>query len=86
MSAQRFASGKASRQQAVRKGVRMNTRNIQTFLMVSAAFFAMSAPVRSGSAGTLANAVAHSVRVAPTRFASERGALTSETEQDERRS
>ena len=37
----------------------MNTRNIQTFLMVSAAFFAMSAPVRSGSAGTLANAVAH---------------------------
>jgi len=25
----------------------MNTRNIQTFLMVSAAFFAMSAPVRS---------------------------------------
>jgi hypothetical protein len=39
----------------------MNTRNIQTFLMVSAAFFAMSAPVRSGSARTLANAVVHTL-------------------------
>ncbi len=27
----------------------MNTRNIQTFLMVSAAFFAISAPVRSNA-------------------------------------
>jgi hypothetical protein len=64
----------------------MNTRNIQTFLMVSAAFFAMSAPVRSGSAGTLANAVAHCAQVAPARLASARVAATSETEEDERRS
>ena len=42
----------------------MNTRNIQTFLMVSAAFFAMSAPVRSSSAGTLANAVIRSEQIA----------------------
>ena len=35
----------------------MNTRHIQTFLMVSAAFFAMSAPMRPNSANALANAV-----------------------------
>jgi hypothetical protein len=64
----------------------MNTRNIQTFLMVSAAFFAMSAPVRSGSAGTLANAVAHSVRVSPARLAAARVASSSQSEEDERRS
>ncbi|MGA7780304.1 MAG: hypothetical protein WCA85_21690 [Paraburkholderia sp.] len=64
----------------------MNTRNIQTFLMVSAAFFAMSAPVRSGSAGTLANAVAHSVQISPARLASARGASAGEAEEDERRS
>ncbi|RFU43751.1 hypothetical protein [Paraburkholderia sp. DHOC27] len=64
----------------------MNTRNIQTFLMVSAAFFAMSAPVRSGSARTLANAVAHSVQVAPERFAAARLASESKTEDDEQRS
>jgi hypothetical protein len=49
----------------------MNTRNIQTFLMVSAAFFAMSAPVRSNSASTLANAVACTARVSPARIASD---------------
>ena len=64
----------------------MITRNIQTFLMVSAAFFAMSAPVRSGSAGTLANAVAHSAQVAPVRLASERAAPASQADEDERRS
>ncbi|MDR6493061.1 hypothetical protein J2797_002956 [Paraburkholderia terricola] len=49
----------------------MNTRNIQTFLMVSAAFFAMSAPMRSntGSAGTLSAAVARVAQVAPARIA-----------------
>ncbi|EEA02262.1 hypothetical protein BH160DRAFT_2486 [Burkholderia sp. H160] len=45
----------------------MNTRNIQTFLMVSAAFFAMSAPVRSnpGSTGALSNAIIRVAQVAP---------------------
>ncbi len=42
----------------------MITRNVQTFLMVSAAFFAMSAPVRSNSANTLASAVARTAHVA----------------------
>ena len=64
----------------------MNTRNIQTFLMVSAAFFAMSAPVRSGSAETLANAITRSAQVAPTRLTSARVASASETDEDERRS
>ncbi|MFB9125843.1 hypothetical protein E2553_14045 [Paraburkholderia dipogonis] len=52
----------------------MNTRNIQTFLMVSAAFFAMSAPVRSnsGSAGALSNAVTRTAQVAPARIAMNR--------------
>ena len=52
----------------------MNTRNIQTFLMVSAAFFAMSAPVRSstGSAGALSNAVTRTAQVAPASIAMER--------------
>lgn len=52
----------------------MNTRNIQTFLMVSAAFFAMSAPMRSntGSAGTLSAAVARVAQVAPARVAVDR--------------
>ena len=47
----------------------MNTRNIQTFLMVSAAFFAMSAPVRSnpGSTGALSNAIIRTAKVAPAR-------------------
>ncbi|WP_144143595.1 hypothetical protein [Paraburkholderia sp. BCC1884] len=47
----------------------MHTRNIQTFLMVSAAFFAMSAPVRSntstGGAEALSNAVTRTAQVAP---------------------
>ncbi|MGF6611901.1 hypothetical protein OKW45_006823 [Paraburkholderia sp. WSM4175] len=47
----------------------MNKRNIQTFLMVSAAFFAMSAPVRSnpGSTGALSNAIVRTARMAPAR-------------------
>ncbi|MBN3804715.1 hypothetical protein GXB81_16910 [Paraburkholderia sp. Ac-20336] len=49
----------------------MNTRNIQTFLMVSAAFFAMSAPVRSnaGSTSALSNAISRAAQVAPVRLA-----------------
>ncbi|NUY03926.1 hypothetical protein [Paraburkholderia youngii] len=45
----------------------MNTRNIQTFLMVSAAFFAMSAPMHSnpGSTGALSNAIIRTAQVAP---------------------
>ncbi|SDI58631.1 hypothetical protein [Paraburkholderia phenazinium] len=62
----------------------MNTRNIQTFLMVSAAFFAMSGPVRSGSASTLANAVALTAKVAPARIAAERVAPSSEADEEER--
>ncbi|MGF6965463.1 hypothetical protein OKW43_002491 [Paraburkholderia sp. WC7.3g] len=48
----------------------MNARNIQTFLMVSAAFFAMSAPVRSnpGSMGALSNAIIRTAQVAPARL------------------
>jgi hypothetical protein len=64
----------------------MNTRNIQTFLMVSAAFFAMSAPVRSGSARTLANAVAHTAQVASVSLASERTVRSSESAEDEQAS
>jgi hypothetical protein len=60
----------------------MNTRNIQTFLMVSAAFFAMSAPVRSGSERTLASAVAHVAQVAPVSLASQRIKLSSESGED----
>ena len=61
----------------------MNTRNIQTFLMVSAAFFAMSAPVRSnsGSAGALSNAVTRTAQVAPARIALNR--VTRSTKSDE---
>ena len=39
----------------------MITRNIQTFMMVSAAFFAMSAPVRPNSASTLATAAGRTI-------------------------
>ncbi len=61
----------------------MNARNIQTFLMVSAAFFAMSAPVRSNSASTLANAVACTARVSPARIASDRATPSSEANEDD---
>lgn len=65
----------------------MNSRNIQTFLMVSAAFFAMSAPVRSGNgARTLANAVAHTSQIAPVSLASERITLSGESDEDEQAS
>ncbi|KXU89546.1 hypothetical protein CI15_04945 [Paraburkholderia monticola] len=52
----------------------MNTRNVQTFLMVSAAFFAMSAPLRSnpGSTGALSNALIRTAQVAPARAGTSR--------------
>jgi hypothetical protein len=50
----------------------MNTRHIQAFLMVSAAFFAMSAPIRPTGASPLAAAVAHTVLIAPASAAAER--------------
>ena len=52
----------------------MNTRNIQAFLMVSAAFFAMSAPARSNSAsaGEPSSAVTRGTEVAPARVAVDR--------------
>ena len=65
----------------------MNTRNIQTFLMVSAAFFAMSAPVRSGSAGTLSsNAVTRTAQVAPARIAVERVRPSTKADEEEQNS
>ncbi|MGF6779360.1 hypothetical protein [Paraburkholderia sp. GAS334] len=42
----------------------MISRNIQTFMMLSAAFFAMSAPARPNSASTLATAVGRTAMVA----------------------
>lgn len=39
----------------------MNTKHIQTFLMVSAAFFAMNAPMRPNGASALANAVTRKI-------------------------
>lgn len=63
----------------------MNTRNIQTFLMVSAAFFAMSAPVRSstGSAGALSSAVTRTAQVAPASIAMERVTRSRNDEEDQ---
>ncbi len=66
----------------------MNTRNIQTFLMVSAAFFAMSAPVRSNSssAGTLLNAITSTAQVAPARIAVERIARSTKADEEDQNS
>jgi hypothetical protein len=66
----------------------MNTRNIQTFLMVSAAFFAMSAPVRSnsGSAGALSNAVTRTAQVAPARIAMDRVTRSTKSEEEDQNS
>ncbi|WP_323119459.1 hypothetical protein [Burkholderia alba] len=43
----------------------MNTRHIQRFLMVSAAFFAMSGPVRSQGASALVAASTQMLQIAP---------------------
>ncbi|MFM0159245.1 MULTISPECIES: hypothetical protein [Paraburkholderia] len=68
----------------------MNTRNIQTFLMVSAAFFAMSAPVRSSSssssAGTLSNAITSTAQVAPARIAVARIARSTKADEEDQNS
>jgi hypothetical protein len=39
----------------------MEKRHVQTFLMVSAAFFAMSLPVRQAQAGVVAQAVSRTI-------------------------
>ncbi|HXZ08658.1 MAG TPA: hypothetical protein VEI25_11420 [Paraburkholderia sp.] len=64
----------------------MNTRNIQTFLMVSAAFFAMSAPVRSNSANTLAAAVSRTMQVASSSRHTEELQASSQAGKNDRRS
>jgi hypothetical protein len=46
----------------------------------------MSAPVRSGSASTLANAVALTARITPACIAAECVAPSGEADEDERRS
>ena len=64
----------------------MNTRNIQTFLMVSATFFAMSAPVRSGNAGTLSNAIVRTAQMSTKRVAVEPIALSSQVSDEDQNS
>ncbi|MEM5384809.1 hypothetical protein VSR68_14570 [Paraburkholderia phymatum] len=59
----------------------MNTKHIQTFLMVSAAFFAMSAPVHSSSANSLMNAVTRTTPVAAVTVAVNRQRSSDDTEQ-----
>ncbi len=63
----------------------MNKRNVQSFLMVSAAFFAMNLPARPASAattGSLAAAVSHSVRMAGAGAAQEASGETSPNEDE----
>ncbi|MFT4069081.1 hypothetical protein [Paraburkholderia sp.] len=66
----------------------MSTRHIQTFLMVSAAFFAMSAPARSnpGSMGALSNAISRTAQVAPARPATSRVARSIKVDEDRQNS
>ncbi|NML31964.1 hypothetical protein [Paraburkholderia antibiotica] len=66
----------------------MNTRNIQTFLMVSAAFFAMSAPARSnpGSMGALSNAINRTAQVAPAREETSRATRSFKLDEDRQNS
>jgi hypothetical protein len=64
----------------------MNTRNIQTFLMVSAAFFAMSAPVRSNSANVLATAVSRTTQIASACQNADALQTSTQAEQNRRRS
>jgi hypothetical protein len=56
--------------------------------MVSAAFFAMSAPVRSnsGSAGALSNAVTRTAQVAPARIAMDRVTRSTKSEEEDQNS
>ncbi|TAL96944.1 MAG: hypothetical protein EPN73_08180 [Paraburkholderia sp.] len=62
----------------------MITRNIQTFMMVSAAFFAMSAPVRSNSASTLATAAGRTIHVALASRDADQLRVTQATQADRR--
>ncbi|WP_109480219.1 hypothetical protein [Paraburkholderia sp. C35] len=59
----------------------MNTKHIQTFLMVSAAFFAMSGPIRANSANALANAVTRTTQAAATTAAVDQRRKSEDTEQ-----
>ena len=54
----------------------MNTRHVQAFLMASAAFFTMSAPLRPNSGHTLAAAVAHTVQIAEAATGTAQAQLT----------
>ncbi|MFH5252120.1 hypothetical protein ACGTRS_12895 [Burkholderia semiarida] len=47
----------------------MNTRHIQSFLIVSAAFFAMTGPVRAQGASALAAAGAQMLQIVPAQGA-----------------
>ncbi|WP_431821133.1 hypothetical protein [Burkholderia sp. F1] len=47
----------------------MNTRHIQSFLIVSAAFFAMTGPVRAQGASALAAAGVQMRQIAPAQHA-----------------
>ncbi|RQR48569.1 hypothetical protein DIE19_32950 [Burkholderia sp. Bp9126] len=47
----------------------MNTRHIQSFLIVSAAFFAMTGPVHARGASALAAAGAQMRQIAPAQHA-----------------
>jgi hypothetical protein len=51
------------------EGAKMDKRHVQTFLMVSAAFFAMNLPARSASAEPLAAAGVHATQQAAPRTA-----------------
>lgn len=66
----------------------MNTKNIQTFLMVSAAFFAMSAPVRSSTsnAGALSNVVTRPAEVTPATVALGRVSRPSQSDHEDQNS
>ena len=63
----------------------MNKRNVQSFLMVSAAFFALNLPVRATSAATpvsLAAAVSHTVRMAGAGAGPQASGETSQHEEE----
>ncbi|TCW80884.1 hypothetical protein C5O80_22090 [Burkholderia sp. SRS-46] len=53
----------------------MNTRHIQSFLIVSAAFFAMTGPVHARGASALAAAGAQMRQIAPAQDAAQPSGL-----------
>jgi hypothetical protein len=56
-----------------KQGAQMDKRHVQTFLLSSAAFFAMSLPARPAYSDMLAAAVSHTVRIASTGIGHEPG-------------